>query len=135
MKQFLIGLVISSVAVLAPIKIVMLVVGIVIFADLFTGVWAAYKRGEKINSAGLRRSISKVLIYNLAIVLGFIIEKFLIEGMIPLSKIAAGLIGVTEGVSIFENLNSLAGNNVFKSIIDKLGSVNQINKPRDEEKK
>ena len=123
------------IAALAPIHAVLVSVGVVIFADLFTGVWAAHKRGERINSAGLRRTISKMFVYSLAIILGFIIETYLLNGLLPISKIAAGLIGVTEGLSIFENLNSISGNNVFKSLIDKLGSVNQINKTKDEEKK
>jgi hypothetical protein len=133
MKQLLTSLAISAFAVLAPIHTILLTVGITIFGDLVTGVWAANKRGEKISSAGLRRTISKIVVYNLAIVLGFIIEKYLLGDILPVSKIAAGLIGATEGLSIFENLNSISGNNVFKSLIDKLGSVNQL--PKSEVKK
>ena len=133
MKQLLTSLAISAFAVLAPIHAILLTVGITIFGDLVTGVWAANKRGEKISSAGLRRTISKIVVYNLAIVLGFIIEKYLLGDILPVSKIAAGLIGATEGLSIFENLNSISGNNVFKSLIDKLGSVNQL--PKSEVKK
>jgi phage-related holin len=134
MKQLLISLAISTFSVLAPIHAVLIAVGVIIFGDLITGVWAAYIRGEKISSAGLRRTISKIFVYNLAIVLGFVIEQYLISNALPISKIAAGLIGVTEGLSIFENLNSIAGNNVFKSLLDKLGSVNQTNKPKGEVK-
>jgi hypothetical protein len=128
-KDFLFGLVVSCAAVFAPIKALLLVTGIMIFADLVTGILAARKKGEAINSAGLRRTISKVFIYNAAIMLGFLAETYLLEGFIPISKIAAGLIGTVEITSVFENLNVLNGSNVFKSLIDKLGSVND--KPKE----
>ena len=60
MKDFITGLLVSTVAVFAPIKAVILVTGILIFADLFTGIMAARKKGEKITSAGLRRTTSPI---------------------------------------------------------------------------
>lgn len=127
MRDWLIALLVSTCAALSPIQPMLIVVGLVIFADLFTGMWAAKKRGEKIKSAGLRRSVSKILVYQSAIVIGFLIETYLLSGIIPISKICAGLIGTTEGLSIFENLNSISGTNIFKGIIKKLGSVNDYN--------
>lgn len=117
-------LLISSLAVLAPIKPVLIVTGILIFADLVSGVLAARKKGEKISSAGVRRTVSKVLIYNAAIILGFLIEKYMLDSYVPISKIVAGLIGTTEGLSIYENLNALQGQNMFKKVLSTLGSSN-----------
>lgn len=124
MKDYLTGTLISTLAVFAPIKAVILVTGILIFADLITGIWAAKKKGQKITSAGLRRTISKVLIYHTAILLGFLVEVYMLEGFIPISKIAAGLIGIVELTSVLENLNTINGNPIFKSLISKLGSIN-----------
>lgn len=126
MKDFLTSLAVSIISVFAPIKAIILVTGILIFSDLITGIIAAHKRGEKISSAGLRRTVTKVFIYNAAIMLGFLCEQYMIDGFLPISKIAAGLISVVEMKSILENLDKINGNPVFKSLIQKLGSVNDV---------
>jgi hypothetical protein len=65
-------------AIVAPIKAVIFAVGFLVFADLIMGVWAAKKRGETINSAGLRRSVSKLLVYQLSILSAFAVETYLV---------------------------------------------------------
>jgi hypothetical protein len=124
MKDYVSGLLISTLAVFAPIKAVLLVTGVLIFADLITGILVARKKGQPITSAGLRRTVTKIAIYNTAIMVGFLAETYMLEGFIPVSKIASGLIGVVEMASLYENLNVLHGSNIFKSLIQKLGSVN-----------
>ena len=124
MKDWIVGLMLSVVAVFAPIKALILTTGVIIFADLILGIWAAKKRGEKINSAGIRRTTTKIAVYHTAILLGFLIETYMLEGFIPISKIAGGLIGVVEAKSIMENLNEIHGSDIFKDLIKKLGSVN-----------
>lgn len=110
--------------ILAPIKAVMLTVGFLIFVDLFSGIWAAYKRQETITSAALRRTISKMVIYQIAVISGFLIEQYLFQGTLPVSKIVAGFIGIVEFKSILENSNTILGTDVFKLLIQKLGSKN-----------
>jgi len=124
MKDYLIGLVVTTAAIFAPIKAIFLVTGILIFSDLILGIMAAKKRGEKVTSAGLRRTATKVFVYNAAIILGFLVETFMLEGFLPISKITAGLMSVVELTSILENLNTINGSPVFKKLIEKLGSVN-----------
>jgi phage-related holin len=124
MKDYLIGLVVTTAAIFAPIKAIFLVTGILIFSDLILGIVAAKKRGETISSAGLRRTATKVFVYKAAIILGFLVETFMLEGFLPISKITAGLISVVELTSILENLNTINGSPVFKKLIEKLGSVN-----------
>ncbi len=124
MKDYITGLLISTLAVFAPIKAVLLVTGILIFADLITGIWAAKKKGQAITSAGLRRTVTKIFVYNAAIMIGFLAETYMLEGFIPISKIASGLIAVVEMASLLENLNVIHGSNIFKSLIEKLGSEN-----------
>lgn len=132
LEKYLVPTLVSAVSVFAPIKGVIVTVGIVILVDTVTGVLAARKRGEKITSAGLRRSISKALIYQTAILTGFLIEKYLIGDIIPLTKLLAGAIGAVESISIVENLNSLSDNNVFKKVIELLGSINDKKKGSEE---
>ena len=120
--------ILSVVAVFAPIKALLLVTGILIFADLITGMIAAKKKGQAINSAGLRRTATKIFVYEAAIMLGYLVEHFMIADFLPVSKIAAGLISVVELKSILENLDVINGNPVFKTLIEKLGSVNDLKK-------
>lgn len=128
MKQFLTGLLASIAAVLAPIKGIIITVGILIFADMISGVTAAKKRGEKISSARLRDSITKCLIYQVAIITGFLVQQYLLQDFIPIVKIVASLIGMVELKSLYENLDSIHGGDLFDRILDTLGSKNKQDK-------
>ena len=66
--------------VLSPVKPVMIAVSVLIIADLITGIWASKKEGQKITSAGLKKSVVKTLVYQSAIIVGFILESFLLCG-------------------------------------------------------
>jgi phage-related holin len=110
--------------VLAPIKPVMITVGVLIILDLVIGIMAALKRKEHISSAALRRTISKLVIYQVAVISGFICETYLIDHLIPISKLVAGMIGAVELKSILENANEVNGEPIFNKLIKSLGSVN-----------
>lgn len=114
----------STLAVIAPIKPMLLAVIVLTSLDTLSGIMAAHKRGEKITSAGMRRSISKMLVYVASILAAFVAEKWLLEGVAPLAKLCAGAIGLVELKSCLENFNTVAGGSVFKSLLGKLGSSN-----------
>ena len=118
MRNWLMGIVLSGIAVLAPIKPMLMTAMILLLIDLITGIWAALKRQEKIESAKLGRSITKFFLYNLAIITGFLMETYMSIDFIPLVKISCALIALTEGKSIFENISSITGVN----FLDKLKS-------------
>ena len=123
---------IASLAALSPIKMVMITVGFLIIADLFTGIWAAKSRGEKISSSVMRRTISKIFVYQLTVVSGFMLETHILDGVLPVAKIVAGFIGMVEIKSILENSGHIVGGDVFKLILKKLGSTNDPdNKPKE----
>lgn len=111
------------VSIFAPIQAVLATTLVLIFVDLVTGVIAAKNRGEEITSAGFRRSISKLLVYEFALLVGYVAETYMI-GFLPLTKMISSLIALTETKSIFENLDSSAGGQLLKTLIDKLGSEN-----------
>lgn len=113
-------------AVFAPIQSVLLTVLALILADVITGVLAARARKEKIVSSGLRRSVVKLLVYEIAIMLGFVTESFLTGDLVPICKIISTYVGLTELKSIFENLNAISGGSLLKSIIEKLGNTKEI---------
>lgn len=117
------------IAALAPIHGLMLIVGFLIFSDLVTGIIAAYQRGESIKSGAMRRTISKMLVYQLAVVSAFQMEV-LMPGLLPFAKLAAGAIGLVEFKSILENVESFVGEPIFKKIIRALGSDNDKQEPK-----
>lgn len=124
------ALLLSLLAVFAPIKAIIIVTGVLIFADTITGIIAAKKRGEVISSAGLRRSVTKSAVYLTAVCMGFLVEHYMMDNIMPISKIVAGLISAVELKSILENLDSINGNPIFKTLIEKLGSINDIIKKK-----
>lgn len=109
-------------AVFAPIKAIILTAFVLILADLFTGVFAAFKRKEPITSAGFKRTLIKLFVYQSAIMLGYLAETYLTGTLLPVSKIITSYIGFTEIVSVLENLNSIAGGSLLTALITKLGN-------------
>lgn len=128
MLEYLKSLSIAVLAVFAPIQAVIIVTGVLVIADLVTGLFAAKKRGEVITSAGLRRTVTKTTVYLTAVCLGFLVEKYMIDSILPISKLVSGIIGVVELKSLMENLNTIYGSDLFKSVIEKLGSINDKKK-------
>lgn len=128
MKEYLIKTLLVVISLLAPIKPLVLAVGVLIFADFILGVMAAKKRGEQITSAGMRRTVSKLLVYQIVLVTGFIVETWLISGIFPISKLVSGVIGLVEFKSLLENANTIYGQNIFKDLLLKLGSTNDKEK-------
>lgn len=124
MSSFLSKLSIAVMAALAPIKPVMITVGILIISDLITGLWAAKKRGETITSAALGRTVSKMVVYQTAVVTGFLLQKYLLADAIPIVNIVGGIIGMVEFKSFIENANTIIEGDIFKEILKKLGSKN-----------
>lgn len=124
MKSYLSNLAISAMAALAPIKPVMITVGILIVSDLITGVWAARKRGEPITSAALGRTISKMVVYQTAVITGFLLQRYLLGDALPVVNVIGGVIGMVEFKSFIENANCIIEGDVFKEILKKLGSKN-----------
>lgn len=121
-------LALSTLAVFAPAKAMILTSFALVMIDLITGVLAARKQGIPITSAGLRRTISKIFIYEIAIVLGFLTQHYLTGEAVPVANIIAGFVGLTELTSCLENLNIISGNELLATILAKIGSANDKSK-------
>ena len=111
--------------IVAPVQAAALAVFAIVIIDLITGVLAARKRKEEITSARIRDSVSKLFIYEIALLSALLLENYLLSGMVPAIKIVSAVIGVAEGKSVLENLDTLQGGNMFKNLIDKLRSSNK----------
>ena len=130
MKEWSLKILVAIIAALSPIKSVIIATGVVIFLDLITGVIRAYKAKEKIQSSVMRRTVTKFAVYQTAIISGFIIETYL-SPAIPITKLISSVIGLVEAKSILENLNEIYGTDIFKNLLNKLGSDNDSSLKRD----
>lgn len=122
--KYLEAVTLALLAVFAPIKAAIIVAFALILVDLIVGIWAAKKRGEPITSAGLRRSVTKIVIYELAICTAFLGEQYLLGPSIPATKLVSALVGTVELKSILESLNEINGSPIFTTLVTKLGSKN-----------
>jgi len=124
-------LIASFVVLLTPIHPVIISVGALIFADTFFGIWAAKKRGDKISSKRMGDSVVKMLVYQVVLITGFLVETNLIDGAVPIVKLAALYIGMVEVKSLLENSSTILGRDIFKDIVVRLGS--KSDKPESKE--
>lgn len=109
-----------------------LAVGLVI-ADTITGIIAAKKRGEKINSRGMSRLISKIVVYMLSILCCHGVEEVLkIDGYV--TYIAVGAIATTELMSVLENTGKVTGANVAGVVGGLLSKFQKVPEQESEEK-
>lgn len=122
--EWLKALLISIIAVFAPAKAMILTSLVLVIVDLLTGLMAARAQKKKITSSALRRTAAKLFVYEMAVILGYLTQTYLTGEVIPVASIIAGLIGITELLSCLENLNAISGNDLLKTIIDKISAEN-----------
>lgn len=122
MKQFLIKFCLALLAVFAPIKTILLGALVLILADLITGVWAAKVRKEAITSAGLRRTIGKLFVYESSICLAYIAQHYVMQDAIEIIKVLTTFIALVEIKSLLENIDVIYGTPLLKVVIDKINS-------------
>lgn len=108
----------------SPLHPLLLTVIILTSCDLFTGIIAAKKRGEKIHSRGLERTIIKCVLFCIAICLSHLMEIRFFDWL-PMTSIIAGYICVVEFKSNIENISEYTGIDIWKQLISKI----QQNKP------
>lgn len=123
MKPFLSKFLLAAFAVLAPIHDMLAACLFLVAVDLLTGVIKAVKQKQTLKSSGFRQTLIKLFVYEMAIILGFVTQKFLMNDSMPLTNIIAGYIGLTELLSVMENLNAISGGQLLKALLEKLGSV------------
>jgi len=93
---------------LIPIKGFLIFTIFVVFADTLTGIKAAKKEGQKINSKGLYRTTEKIVIYFTSILI-FEGAKNTFSIPIPITYMVAMMISCTELYSVAENVKRITG--------------------------
>jgi len=130
MRTKLTILMLSTLAILAPVAPLVLMAVMTIILDTFFGVWRSVKKNGWvcITSRKLSQTISKSLLYSGSIVFVFLLEKFVIADILGhfiaidlvLTKGVTFFCVVTEIKSINESYLSVTGVNVwdkFKSFV------------------
>lgn len=123
---------VSTAAVFAPIKGMIVVTLLVVFVDLVLGILVARKKKQKITSSKIAITISKTLIFLTAICMTFLVQTFLLDNSVEIVKWVAALIGAREIFSVMESLNYLSEDKLFTEILTRLSSMNH---KKEEEKK
>jgi hypothetical protein len=108
------------ISLFAPIQSIIIAALVLTSVDMITGILAARKQGIPITSSAMKRTVGKIFLYELAIMISFIAEKYLLQGIMPVSKLVAGFIGATELKSVLENLDIINGSSLFASLVSKL---------------
>lgn len=130
MKESAIKALLAISAIFAPIQSMLATVLALIAVDLITGIWAAHKQKIKLTSAGFGRTITKSVVYLSSVCLGYLVQHYLMNDLIPVTNIISSYIGFTELISCLENINKIGGNNLLSTIIKKLSSENDNKQPK-----
>jgi hypothetical protein len=107
-----------------PISGILLMMGVLIAIDTFTGIWRAKKLKEKITSRKLSGLISKLALYEITVIMFFLIDKFILNDIIltffsvpfMLTKVVALVLASIEVMSINENYKIIKGINLWQSM-------------------
>ena len=139
LKILLTKLVLLVSAFIAPIIHIIFGVFFLVMADLVTGVLASLKRKQKITSSKLSRTISKILVYLVTIIIVHVVNDTILFGneIVPLESLVSGYIALTELKSILENLDKISGQKygVLSTLIHMLSNEGRKFKVRKKEKK
>jgi hypothetical protein len=111
----------ASLAVFLPIKELMLTIGFLVASDMVVGIWKALKLKQRIRSRRMSDTVTKLLLYQIAIMSGFLIETFIIAEIIPITKLVATVIAVIEFKSIIESIESVTGKDLWSKIKSIIG--------------
>jgi hypothetical protein len=106
----------AGLAVFLPIKELMLTIGFLVAADMVVGIWKALKLKQRIRSRRMSDTVTKLLLYQIAIMSGFLIETFIIAELIPITKLVATVIAVIEFKSIVESIESVTGKDLWSKL-------------------
>jgi hypothetical protein len=136
MKTYLNYILTGLVLFFAPIQGLLIAVGIGIFLDTFTGVFKSIKLNGwvSIRSRRLSHVISKMLLYQLTIIMLYIIDKFLLNEFVTqhftiqfmFTKLVAILLIFIELVSIKENIEAALKIDVWKMLKNLLNRAKEV---------
>jgi hypothetical protein len=107
-----------------PITGILFLIGFAIVIDTITGIWKAKKLGIPITSRKLSAIISKLMLYEVAVILFYLIDRFILNDIIltffsvplMLTKILALVLVSIEVISISENYKAVKGIDLWQAM-------------------
>ena len=123
-QQELLTLISICLAFFLPISGILLMIGVLIAIDTFTGIWKAKKLKQPITSRKLSAIVSKLALYECAVIMLYFIDYWILDAIvlkffsIPLmvTKITALTLCSIELISISENYKVIYGINIWQSL-------------------
>ena len=113
-------------AFLLPVASFLTFTVVLVICDLITGVMAAHKRKEKIHSKGIRRTIAKIMVYFIAILLSEGLMKVYALPYINATYAVSIIISIAEFKSVIENVEIISNINIW-STLKKLFTKTKMN--------
>ena len=112
---------------ISPIGHWLAIVGFLVIADMVTALIANSKAKKPVESRKLFRTIMKFVVYGIAVITGYIFEKYFFPDL-PVAKLMTAFIATIEIKSMDENYKAITGRSFFKFIIDALSKFRKEQK-------
>jgi hypothetical protein len=133
-KQYIIQLLAVVGSFFLPISGILFLIGFAIFVDTLTGIWKAKKLGIPITSRKLSAIVSKLFLYEVAVILTYLIDKFILNDIIlqfftvplMLTKILSLVLVSIEAISISENYKQVKGIDIWSALKNLLQRSKEI---------
>jgi hypothetical protein len=142
MKTFLLQLLTALLLFFAPIQQLVMVVGLAILCDTFTGIYKSVKLDgwKSIRSRKLSNIISKMVLYEVSIIVLFPIDKFLLNELLLnivsvqffSTKVACVLLILVELTSIKENIEEALKIDIWKTLKNFIKRAKEVSNNYDE---
>ena len=135
-KQYIIQLLAVIGAFFLPISGILFLIGFAIVVDTLTGIWKSKKLGIPITSRKLSAIISKLLLYEVAVIGFYLIDYWILNDIIlkffsvplMLTKILSLVLVSLETLSISENYKAVKGIDIwsaFKNLLQRSKEIKQ----------
>jgi hypothetical protein len=142
MKTFPLQLLTALLLFFAPIQELVMVVGLAILCDTFTGIYKSVKLNgwKSIRSRKLSNIISKMVLYEVAIIVLYPIDKFLLNELLLnivsvqffSTKVACVLLILVELTSIKENIEEALKIDIWKTLKNFIKRAKEVSNNYDE---
>lgn len=119
-----------------PVYGLMFLIGFAIFVDTITGVWKARKLKQPISSRRLSAVISKMLLYEITLILFYLIDFYILDRIVltffsvplMLTKMLSLVLVSIEVVSINENYKTVKGIDLWVSAKKLINRAKELRK-------
>ena len=107
-----------------PISGILILIGVSVILDTITGIWKSYKLKTKVTSRRLSAIISKVLLYEVTVMLFYLIDYYILNDIVLTffsvsllaTKILALVLVSIEVISINENYKAVKNIDLWQSL-------------------